>query len=82
MSKVISSEKLSETLTISEFKDGWWLYDKTRGMNLGMREESREKALLSAIKYYQDRLLTVEDEHADLRSRVDSFVEQFTDDTE
>lgn len=37
MGKHINSTKLTETLTLSECSDGFWLYDKTRGMNLSMR---------------------------------------------
>ena len=60
MGKTISFDKLSETITLTEQTDGWWLYDYTRGMNLGMREESKDKALIKAITYYQRRLSEVE----------------------
>ena len=35
--KSIRNVKLTDSLTISECKDGYWLYDYTRGMNLSMR---------------------------------------------
>lgn len=82
MAKVNYSEKLSETLTISECSDGFWLYDDTRGMNLAMRAESREIALLEALEYYQRRLQTVESDHRDLSAKVDNFVNQFINDDE
>ena len=80
MGKTIKSEKLSESITLSECTDGFWLYDKTRGMNLAMRSESRELAFLSTIDYYQERLLSVESEYATLKERVDNFVGMFSSD--
>ena len=56
MSKVISNTKLSNTLDLSECKDGWWLWDQTRGMNLAMRAKSRDAAFVEALSYYQERL--------------------------
>lgn len=53
MSKAINNIILTDTLTISECTDGFWLYDKTRGMNLSMRAKNfagcfrRESWLLS-----------------------------------
>lgn len=78
--------KLSETLTLCEYKDskngsfGFWLYDKTRGMNLSMRAKSSTEAFVEALGYYQDRLTTVEQEHRELQAKVDAFLAQFADD--
>ena len=80
MGKTINVEKLSETITLTEQTDGWWLYDNTRGMNIGMREESRDKAFLKAICYYQKRLSEVEQKHKQLSKRVESFIGQFIED--
>jgi hypothetical protein len=80
--KAISFTKLSDTLQISEHHDGFWLYDFTRGMNLAMRAKSRDEAFTEALSYYQDRLKEYEGMYASLKSRVDSFVEQFTEKTE
>lgn len=77
MAKTISHEILSETVAITERTDGWWLYDKTRGMNLAMRAESRDAAFMEAITYYQRRLLEVETSYRTLQRKVDCFVGQF-----
>ena len=82
MAKTISHEILSETVAITECEDGWWLYDKTRGMNLAMRAESRDAAFMAAITYYQRRLIEVETAYRTLRRKVDCFVGQFVDDYE
>lgn len=84
----ISSEKLTDTLTLSECHRygekpaGFWLYDKTRGMNLAMGAPSRELALIQAITYYQKRLSQVEKEHKNLSEKVRVFVSQFFEDGE
>jgi hypothetical protein len=77
---------LSETLTLCEYETGgdtgFWLYDKTRGMNLAIRAKTTTEAFVEALRYYQMRLKKVELEHRDLRVKVDAFVEQFVGDEE
>lgn len=88
MRKPIYSEVLSPTLTISEchrtmdHPHGFWLYDKTRGMNLAMGSLTRELALIKAIDYYQKRLSELERSHSSLNERVQAFVIQFEKDVE
>ena len=76
--------KLSETLSMCEYKSGgcagFWLYDKTRGMNLSMRANNETDAFVEALHYYQKRLAKVEQEHAALKTKVDAFVSQFAED--
>lgn len=75
--------KLSETLTLCEYQSpkngsfGFWLYDKTRGMNLSMRAKTERDAFVEALHYYQLRLANVEKEQAILTAKVDAFVAQF-----
>lgn len=77
--------KLSETLTLCEFTAppnwhyksgsyGFWLWDETRGMNLAIRAETERDAFVDAIKYYQNRLIEVENAYKTLRSHVDDFL--------
>ena len=82
MGKVFSHEKLSETLEISECKDGWWLYDTTRGMNLSMKAKTKDSAFVEALHYYQKRLKEVETNYTELKGKVDSFVSQFCEEDE
>lgn len=49
MSKVINSKVLTNTLSITECTDGFWLYDETRGMNLSMQAKSEEAAFVEAL---------------------------------
>lgn len=77
MGKHINSTKLTETLKLSECSDGFWLYDKTRGMNLSMRAKTTQDAFVECISYYQKRLAEVENEHRELTAKVEAFVSQF-----
>lgn len=69
----------TETLTLSQGNDGFWLYDKTRSMNLSMRAKTKDDAFIIAIEYYQKRLTEIEESYYDLKATVDGFVEQFKD---
>lgn len=73
------STKLSSTLTLTECRDGFWLWDETRHMNLSMRAETPTDALVGALTYYQNRLREVEARHKDLSAKVDAFVAQFAE---
>lgn len=76
-------EKLSETLSLSEYQSprsghfGFWLWDKTQGMNLAIRAKTERDAFVKALHYYQKRLAKVEQEHKELTGKVDVFVAQF-----
>ena len=77
--KAIRSIKLTDTLTISECKDGYWLYDKTRGMNLAMRAKTEQDAYVDAITYYQKRCAEIEHKKKKLYDSVNSFIESLSD---
>lgn len=75
--KIIQHNQLSETLGLTECKDGFWLYDKMRGMNLSLRAKTPQDAFVEALHYYQRRLAEVERAHNELTAKVDAFVTQF-----
>ncbi|TDE87415.1 hypothetical protein [Deinococcus sp. S9] len=77
MSKTISHIQLTETLELAERQDGFWLYDKTRGMNLSMGAKTPQDALVEALSYYQRRIKDVETKYRELETKVNAFVEQF-----
>lgn len=66
--------KYDDTLSLTELKDGFWLYDTTRGMNLAMKKKTKEEAFFKALKYYQERLLKIEAELKTLTGKVDNFI--------
>ena len=77
MEKSIKNTKLNDNLTLSECKDGFWLYDKSRGMNLSMKANSEQAAFVESLAYYADRLTRVEKQLAEITSKVENFVSQF-----
>jgi hypothetical protein len=77
MIETINHVQLTETLGLTERPDGFWLYDKTRGMNLSMRAKTPQDAFVEALSYYQRRLAEVEAKHRELETKVNAFVEQF-----
>lgn len=78
--KAISTISFNDnTLHLSECKNGFWLYDETRGMNLAMRAKTPEQAFTAALEYYQNRLKVVESAYKLLKSQVDNFVALVSD---
>ena len=80
--KAIHTIKLTDTLVLSECKDGWWLYDKVVGMNLGMRCKSPDAAFIEALTYYQKRLTVSKERYANLSDKVEKFISQFVTEDE
>lgn len=78
MANVINNMKLSDTLDLTECVDGFWLYDKTRGMNLAMRAKTKEEAFTWALMYYQERLSHIEAELKTVNNKVSAFIDQFS----
>ena len=82
MGKLILKTKLSDTLTLSEQTDGFWLWDDTRRMNLSMQATTPTDAFVEALSYYQKRLKTVETALVALSSKVNTFVSLFVEEDE
>lgn len=68
------TEYINEKTHITECNDGFWLFDKHRGMNLAMKAKSERAALIEALEYYQRRLLEVEAREKKLKTNVDAFL--------
>lgn len=66
----------NDTIQLVKGKDGFWLYDLTRSMNLSMSALSEQQAFVDALMYYQNRLIEIEKEYKSLRGIVNNFVEQ------
>lgn len=74
MKKPIQHYRPAPTIGIAERRDGFWLWDETRGQNLSMRAATVEAAYVEALLYYQKRLAEVEAELKALTDKVDAFV--------
>lgn len=68
--------KLSDKLELSHCRDGYWLWDKTQGMNLAMRAKTEREAFVEALKYYQNRQPEIEKELKDLKAKVNRFLSE------
>ena len=77
--KVISQVKLTDTLTLTECKDGYWLYDYSRGMNLSMHAKTERDAFVEAITYYQKLSIEGKKELNKLNSAIDIFISAVSD---
>jgi hypothetical protein len=79
MSKYVTVISVKNSFNLSKGRDGFWLYDETRRMNLSMCALSEISAFMETLEYYQKRLKTVEKELYALHSKVENFVGQFRD---
>ncbi len=80
--KAIRSIKLTNTLTISECNDGWWLYDKNRSWNIASRAKTEQDAYAQALTYYQKRCEEIELKKKKLYDNVNNFIESLSDNDE
>jgi len=64
----------NDTITLTECNGFFWLYDKTRGMNLAMRAKTEQCAFVKALEFYQKRLSTVETDFKELNAKVNTFI--------
>lgn len=65
----------NDTITLSKGVDGFWLYDKSRGMNLSMRATTEQEAFIQALTYYQKRLKEVESMYRSLEVKINNISE-------
>ena len=75
--KFINHIQFTDTIGLTECIDGFWLYDKTRSMNLSMKAKTKDDAFIEASSYYQKRLAENEKALKALRLKVEGFVNQF-----
>jgi hypothetical protein len=79
MSKLIKSEDLG-SLILSEYSDGFRLFDKERKMNISMRAKTERHALIDAITYYQKTYAEVQKENSRLHAAINDFVKTLSSD--
>lgn len=79
MGRYIKHTVLTDTLALTEYTDGLYLHDSTRGMNISMYCKTPEEAYVKGITYYQRRLKIVETELSTLRAKVDRFLAEMRD---
>ena len=65
------------TLTHNEI-EGFWIYDKSQGMNIALSAKTEQEAFIMALSYYQKRLTKVESELKTLQNKVYYFLDNFS----
>ena len=73
MRSAIKTTPIGDSLHLSECHDGYWLYDDTRGINIAMRAETENAALIQALLYYQRHTLKIENRNKVLVNAVNSI---------
>lgn len=80
--KAIRTIKLTDTLSISECNDGYWLYDKTQGWNIASRAKTEQDAYVEALTFYQKRCAEISQKKKKLYDNVNNFIESLSDNDE
>jgi hypothetical protein len=80
MPKPDSIIPLTDTLSITEYKTsgakGFWLFDRTQGMNLAMQARSERDAFVQALGYYQRQLSIAKGRLQKLDKAVNNFINE------
>jgi hypothetical protein len=77
MAKAIRNVFKTDTLSLVECNDGYYLYDTVVGMNISMRAKTEQDACIEALLYYQIRLVKVKIDYKILNDKVEGFISQF-----
>jgi hypothetical protein len=77
MGKWIRNVFSTDTLTLSECTDGYYLYDEVIGFNTVMRAKTEQEACIKAITDYQKNYSSLQKDYKELYTKVESFVTQF-----
>jgi hypothetical protein len=77
MGKVIRNVFKTETLSLTETTEGYYIYDYFVGMNLAMRAKTEQDACIEALLYYQKTLKELRSDYKELNDKVENFLSQF-----
>lgn len=77
MAKFIRSIFKTDTLSLTECNDGFYLYDYVLGMNISMRAKTEQAAFIESLTYYQKSLKESQIKFNDINTKVENFVSQF-----
>lgn len=80
--KVLIQEKLTDTLTLSQCTDGYWLCDTQLGYNTAMSCKTEREAFISAINEYKRKLTNLKKADKVLREAAENFIESVAEELE
>jgi hypothetical protein len=67
----------TDTLSLTECTDGYYLYDKVIGYNIVMRAKTEQEACIEALLHYQKEHSSLQKDYKELYAKVEFFVTQF-----
>ena len=79
MGKAIRNVFKTDTLTLTECTDGYYLWDKVAGFNITIHAKSEQQALIEGLEYYQKYHSKLKHDYKELKGKVDNFLSQFVD---
>lgn len=79
MQKAIRCVFKTDTFSLHECNDGYWLWDNVLQYNLVMRAKTEQEAYTEALISYQHRFKKLKEQHELLSDKVEAFVQQFVD---
>lgn len=82
MGKAIRNVFKTDTLSLTECTDGYYLYDTVLGQNISMYAKTEQDAYIESLTYYQKRLKEVKIDYKTLNDKVKNFLCQFKEDDE
>lgn len=82
MAKYIKRIFQTDTLSLTECNDGFYLYDTVVKMNISMRAKTEQDAFIEALMYYQKSLKETKTKLNDIEDKVYNFIGQFDNEEE
>ena len=82
MGKFIRTVFKTETLSLCECTDGYYLYDTIQGSNISMYKKTEQEACIEALLFYQKRYGILKSEHKELNNKVDQVLSILVDERE
>ena len=82
MGKAIRNVFKTDTLTLTECTDGYYLWDKVAGFNIAIHAKSEQQALIDGLDYYQRYHSKLQKDYKELDNKVQNFLSQFDRDDE
>jgi hypothetical protein len=82
MAKFIKKIFKTDTLSLSECNDGFYLYDYVIQMNISMRAKTEQDAFIEALMYYQKSLQETKKNLKDIEDKVYNFIGKFDNENE
>lgn len=79
MARFIRSIFKTDTLSLCECNDGFYLYDTVVAMNISMRAKTEQDAYIEALMYYQKTLKESQLRYKNMSIKVENFISQFID---